>query len=184
MPSQQTKSWIVQKYGGTSIGKFLPSITRTILPPYLRTHRVAVVCSARSGGTKSKGTTSLLLEAIRLSAKRPPRRVDVDDIIDSIQDEHLHAAKVSIEPSATNILIRTQQQIKKDCEWLRNLLHATAMLAEISDRSTDRVLAVGETLSCHITAAALTSRVKLRRLLPTSNGPANEARAYHLKSSL
>lgn len=173
MSFKQDQPWIVQKYGGTSIGKFLPSITKMILPPYLRTNRVAVVCSARSGGTKSKGTTSLLLEAIRLSAKGQHLRVEFSDIIDNIQDEHLHAAKVAIEPSATDILIQTQQQIKTDCEWLRNLLHATAMLAEISDRSTDRILAVGEALSCQITAAALTSRVKMRRLLSISNGPAN-----------
>ena len=57
------RPWLVQKYGGTSVGKFLPAIAGVIAPSYLATHRVAIVCSARSTGTKAGGTTSLLLAA-------------------------------------------------------------------------------------------------------------------------
>jgi aspartate kinase len=68
----QSEQWIVQKYGGTSVGKFLPAITSQIVPSYLsaaasatdgRRLRIALVCSARSGSTKAKGTTNLLLTA-------------------------------------------------------------------------------------------------------------------------
>ena len=37
--------WVVQKYGGTSVGKFLPAIVESITPSYLATNRVAIVCS-------------------------------------------------------------------------------------------------------------------------------------------
>lgn len=57
------KSWIIQKYGGTSVGKFLSTIVTDIVPSYRATKRVAVVCSARSGKTKALGTTNLLLQA-------------------------------------------------------------------------------------------------------------------------
>ncbi|POW02769.1 hypothetical protein PSHT_10114 [Puccinia striiformis] len=46
-------SWVVQKYGGTSLGN-------TTLDAG---HRVPIVCLARSGNTKSTGTTNLLLQA-------------------------------------------------------------------------------------------------------------------------
>lgn len=62
-PAQPSQSWIVQKYGGTSVGKFLSTIVHEIVPSYRAAHRVAVVCSARSGKTKALGTTNLLLQA-------------------------------------------------------------------------------------------------------------------------
>ncbi|KAK0537198.1 Aspartokinase [Tilletia horrida] len=57
------RPWIVQKYGGTSVGKFLPTIAQSIAPSYLRDNRLIIVCSARSGQTKALGTTNLLLQA-------------------------------------------------------------------------------------------------------------------------
>ncbi|KAL7418528.1 Aspartokinase [Cryptotrichosporon argae] len=56
--------WVVQKYGGTSVGKSLDSICK-IVESYIPTKRVAVVCSARSSQTKALGTTNLLLQASR-----------------------------------------------------------------------------------------------------------------------
>ncbi|OJA09487.1 hypothetical protein AZE42_05855 [Rhizopogon vesiculosus] len=55
--------WLVQKYGGTSVGKFAVNIARDIVSTYLDQHKVAVVCSARSGSVKALGTTNLLLKA-------------------------------------------------------------------------------------------------------------------------
>ncbi|GAA97623.1 uncharacterized protein L969DRAFT_49494 [Mixia osmundae IAM 14324] len=63
--------WVVQKFGGTSIGKFVEVIAQTIVPRYLdEGHRVALVCSARSGQSKSTGTTNLLIQAAQ-EALRP-----------------------------------------------------------------------------------------------------------------
>lgn len=71
------KPWIVQKFGGTSVGKFADQIAGNVVrwaqtlearfnPPdvdilprsSLRHNRIAVVCSARSGSTKLEGTTN------------------------------------------------------------------------------------------------------------------------------
>lgn len=51
-------SWIVQKFGGTSVGKLPLNIAEDIVRASLQGNRVAVVCSARSTGKKVEGTTS------------------------------------------------------------------------------------------------------------------------------
>ena len=55
--SKQEKDWVVQKYGGTSIGKF-PKEIANIICTELKRNRLAVVCSARSSGIKAEGTTT------------------------------------------------------------------------------------------------------------------------------
>ncbi|KAH9849590.1 aspartate kinase [Lenzites betulinus] len=62
--------WLVQKYGGTSVGKFAAKIAQEIIPEYLDQHKVAIVCSARSGSTKALGTTNLLLKAASEALQR------------------------------------------------------------------------------------------------------------------
>ncbi|KAI0253340.1 aspartate kinase [Lactifluus subvellereus] len=64
--------WLVQKYGGTSVGKFASQIAENIVPDYLDRHRLAIVCSARSGSTKVLGTTNLLLRAASEALQRAP----------------------------------------------------------------------------------------------------------------
>ncbi|KAF9226234.1 aspartate kinase [Gyrodon lividus] len=63
--------WLVQKFGGTSVGKFSVQIAKNIVSSYVDQHKVAIVCSARSGSTKALGTTNLLLRAAS-EAKKPP----------------------------------------------------------------------------------------------------------------
>lgn len=121
--------WIVQKYGGTSLGKLLDTITSSIIPSYLEEVRVVVVCSARSGTSKSTGTTKLLLEAIRHATN--PSTVSeekLDSVISLIRDEHIKAAKSVIGSEAEAARSDTCQDlddgIVEDCEKLRNFLHA------------------------------------------------------------
>lgn len=58
-----TNPWVVQKFGGTSVGKFPEDIAEKIVKVYSENYRVAVVCSARSTNTKEEGTTTRLLQA-------------------------------------------------------------------------------------------------------------------------
>lgn len=51
------KDWVVQKYGGTSVGKFPKEIADNVCND-LKRNRLAVVCSARSSGIKADGTTT------------------------------------------------------------------------------------------------------------------------------
>lgn len=55
--SKCEKDWVVQKYGGTSIGKF-PEEVASIIFNEVKRNRIAVVCSARSSGIKAEGTTT------------------------------------------------------------------------------------------------------------------------------
>lgn len=163
-PKPQSRPWIVQKYGGTSVGKLLDAITGTIIPEYLQSHTVAVVCSARSSSTKSLGTTSLLFEAIHHSTSSETSTTELDRIIDMIKDEHVKAARSCVirrRDSGVDAIPQEGLQvlIKDDCETLRGYLKATWTLGEITERTQDRVLAVGEKLSCRIVAASLKSRV-------------------------
>lgn len=144
MPNMQTKPWIVQKYGGTSVGKFLDNITGSIIPEFLATYNVAIVCSARSGVSKSKGTTSLLLDAIHLATLEQSEETGFDGVIDLIKDEHIHAAREAVISGndTTGILKELEMAIRKDCEQLRSFLKATQTLGEISERTQDRVIGV------------------------------------------
>jgi aspartate kinase len=83
--NESPNGWIVQKFGGTSVGKFPDKIAEDIIRyetcytrplvrlyetlltspsrhpshrPYLEQHKIVVVCSARSTGKKVTGTTS------------------------------------------------------------------------------------------------------------------------------
>ena len=152
----QDRPWIVQKYGGTSIGKLLETITGTLIPNFLSTSRVLVVCSARSGTIKCKGTTSLLLEAIRCATSSETSTTELDQVINIIRDEHLQAACDSIDEQS--IRQGLFNDIEDDCEKLRSFLKATWTVGEVTDRTEDRVLAVGERLSCRIVTASLESK--------------------------
>lgn len=58
MKNNSENGWVVQKFGGTSVGKFPDKIAEDIVQPYLRNNKLVVVCSARSSGKKVTGTTS------------------------------------------------------------------------------------------------------------------------------
>lgn len=79
--------WIVQKFGGTSIGKFMSKITGNIIPFYTCRSRVAVVCSVISGQDKETGTTSLLCKAVELADNG--KQEGIDDVFSLIKKEHM-----------------------------------------------------------------------------------------------
>ena len=130
-------SWVVQKYGGTSLGKLLDTISGTIVPGFLEKFRVAIVCSARSGTSKSKGTTSLLLECINHAMTPGAASMKkLDSIIDTIRDEHLHTLSSEIGGGDDEAKIRTGEgaatSIAEDCEQLREFLHAAQVSQSLS----------------------------------------------------
>ena len=156
-------TWVVQKYGGTSLGKLLDKITREIIPCSLEHDRVAVVCSARSGASKSTGTTKLLLEAIsHATDPSSGSGARLDNVISMIQDQHLQAV-ISAHGDGSRIsggkpAEELELSIVGECERLRTFLHAAQTIGELSPRSQDRVLALGEKLACLITASSLEQR--------------------------
>jgi aspartate kinase len=125
----QPIQWIVQKYGGTSLGKLLPTITGSIIPQYLEGHKISVVCSAISGTSKTLGTTSLLLQAIDFAMDSKDRK-RLDITIDTIRDQHLNmSSKLKmeiqmIEGAKNGIFESLEAGVVQDCEGLRSFLVA------------------------------------------------------------
>ncbi|KAK4054598.1 Aspartokinase [Microbotryomycetes sp. JL221] len=212
---------------------WLDQMSHDQLPPF-RTYiesgaRVAVVCSARSGESKSTGTTNLLLRAA-LEALRPkapdlsssvptlssPTPVGTPGIassdrvnpltsqifqkspnsqgaatrsgtstpasaranslngsfsnlrladdspqlfnstVDQILEDHLLAARKIVRNS--ELLRELEEELEYDCERLRSFLLAAQIIDEISARSKDIIIGVGERLSCRIVVAVLKDR--------------------------
>ncbi|CAO3628059.1 unnamed protein product [Cunninghamella echinulata] len=142
---------LIQKYGGTSVGKFIDTIAETIIPSYLEKNRVVLVCSARSGETKEKGTTNRLLRAAKEAI------IDGSDIhfdiVKDITEDHLQTARQHIKNP--DILKSLETQLEKDCRRLKSFLQAAEIIEEISPRSKDVIIGIGEQLSCKIVAAML-----------------------------
>ncbi|CAO1621908.1 unnamed protein product [Parajaminaea phylloscopi] len=191
-PAPQLEAeWVVQKYGGTSVGKFLEQITSTIVPSYLASSpslRLALVCSARSGSTKAKGTTNLLLTAATQALEGGRSSGGHDDLassvgslrdpspsnsggtdspagsshgpapfeqtIDVLLQEHLAAVGVAVRKDA-DLRDRLEADVRADCERLRQFLQAAKIIEEISPRSKDIILSLGERLSCRLICASL-----------------------------
>lgn len=128
------KPWLVQKYGGTSLGKLPDTICGNIIPSYLQEYNVAVVCSALSGTIKSNGTTSLLLECITHAEAGYTESVHLNHTIDTIRDNHFRLLDRHIASSNgthNEIYERTRASVNVECETLRRFLLA----AQVSDYS-------------------------------------------------
>ncbi|KAI0593949.1 aspartate kinase [Biscogniauxia sp. FL1348] len=156
----ETKPWLVQKYGGTSLGKLLDTICSTIIPRYSRDHDLVIVCSALSGTLKASGTTSLLLECISLAELGVGAQKELIQVMDLIKTNHLNVLDSflhSPKHSHFENYEDTTTSIVNECESIKNFLLAAQVIGELSPRSKDRVIALGEKLACIIVAACLTS---------------------------
>lgn len=155
------KPWLVQKYGGTSLGKLANTICGTIIPDYAEDYRLVVVCSALSGTVKAKGTTSLLLECIALSELGFSAQEPMVCLIDLIKDNHLAVLDSVCESqhdSTSEAYDITRASIVEECEALKKFLLAAQIVGELSPRSKDRVISLGEKLACLIIAACLETK--------------------------
>ncbi|KAI1212475.1 aspartate kinase [Annulohypoxylon truncatum] len=165
-----SKPWLVQKYGGTSLGKLLDTICTSIIPQYAGANNLIVVCSAFSGTLKASGTTSLLLQCIAYAELGIEAQKRLMDIIDLIKDTHLNLLEAFASSPARvsacgQIFEDTASSIKKECEGLKRFLIAAQIVGELSPRSKDRVISIGEKLASMIVAACLTSTGTLARPL-------------------
>ena len=143
------QGWIVQKFGGTSVGKFPENIVDNIVKKFSKENRVAVVCSARSSHTKSEGTTSRLLKAADLASENG----DFTTLLQVIEDDHVQNALDRI--SDTNIKADLVENTRKEIARAHELLHASMIIGEISPRTLDSIMSIGEKLSCLFMAALM-----------------------------
>ncbi|KAI1260033.1 aspartate kinase [Xylariaceae sp. FL1019] len=156
--------WIVQKFGGTSVGKFPDNIARDIVRESLVSNKIVVVCSARSTGKKASGTTSRLLEIFKklrdISAATSNALSQTELIeeakatISDISSDHVLAVETFI--ANPDLQKETSEGIQEDCnELVEYILAAKRFNLEVNARSKDRVVSFGEKLSCRFMAAML-----------------------------
>ncbi|KAI0157572.1 aspartate kinase [Xylariaceae sp. FL1272] len=158
------RGWIVQKFGGTSVGKFPDNIARDIVRENLASNKIVVVCSARSTGKKASGTTSRLLDVFKklrdISAATSNEQSQAELIeeakatIRAICSDHVLAVETSI--TNPDLQKETAKGIQDDCDELIDyIIAARRFNLEVNARSKDRVISFGEKLSCRFMAAML-----------------------------
>lgn len=143
--------WIVQKFGGTSVGKFAKEIAVDIVKKYNQHNQIAVVCSARSTQTKSEGTTTRLLLASELAID--DKEDEFKATLKLIKEDHIaNAEKMIIDETLKNQLI---EDTIKEVNDIERLLDACCIIGEISPKSLDTIMSCGEKLSCLFMTALL-----------------------------
>lgn len=156
-----SKPLVVLKFGGTSVGTGERLIqVANVVKGVAATFKPIVVLSAMSGQTKSLGTTSRLLEAVEEILITDS--VKYLQIVDEIEASHLKASKDALSSHAfASILASLEKDIKSECVRLRSFMAAAEIVDEISPKSRDVIVSMGEKLSARVFAAVLESQVKL-----------------------
>ncbi|ORY81465.1 Aspartate/glutamate/uridylate kinase [Protomyces lactucae-debilis] len=155
LSNNASHGWVVQKFGGTSVGKFASQIAQEIVAKHIQDSRLVLVCSARSADTKAEGTTNRLIKACKESEKLPKTN-EYKKLVQVIQQDHNDAAALLIKDAS--ILAKLKLDIAEACVFLNGLLGAAQFLQEVSPKTLDNVLATGEKLSCLLMAALLNDR--------------------------
>ena len=112
---------------------------------------VAVVCSARSSSTKAAGTTNRLLRAASDAEKHASK--SFHHLIEQVRDDHIETAVLEVK--SPELQTRLKQEINDECDLVIRILEAAQTLGETSPRSRDKVMSVGEKLSCRFMTALL-----------------------------
>ncbi|CAL3966023.1 unnamed protein product [Diplocarpon coronariae] len=166
--NNSVEGWIVQKFGGTSVGKFPVNIAEDIVRAGLASNKIAVVCSARSTGKKVEGTTSRLLEIFgvleAVNAVKDTESVHYESLVAEYErlvqivcEDHVLAARGHIRDKG--IQDSVARQIEDECkEIIEYRIAAERWHLEIDGRSKDRIVSFGEKLSCRFLAALLQDR--------------------------
>src|SRR5208282_5932121 len=140
MASSAQVSWVVLKFGGTSVSSLgnWRNIAAVVRARLAAGTRVLVVHSALSGITDR-------LEALLQAALRGAH----DSVLNAIEQRH-HAL-------STELGVGVSAQLARYFEELRQLGADVALAGEISDRTRARVLAAGELMATEIGARYLHS---------------------------
>ena len=143
-----TEPLIIQKYGGTSLGTSQRlNMVSDIIETYKNKNKLVIVVSAISSINKSLGTTSKLLSIIEST--------DINSI-DSIELDHLQLVNEII--SDTFQVEQVTKIIKSECLNLKSFMTALDIIGEVSPRSKDVIISVGEKLSAILLTAVLNSK--------------------------
>jgi len=144
---------IIQKYGGTSVGsgERLKQVA-AIIENTLRHNPVIAVVSAMSGTVKAEGTTSLLLQASDAAV----RGRSFAEPLEKLRQHHLAAVDSAI--STPRLEVELEAFVEEELARLTRFLEAVTVIRELSPRTQDIVLSVGERLSARLLAGVLMDR--------------------------
>ena len=137
---------VVMKFGGTSVAD--PDAIRRL---------IAIVRGARHAGGAApvivasalSGVTDKLVEIARLAEEGSGDAAA--GVLDGLTDRHVAVASAVTTESRGAVL----EHVRRELGEMKGLVHALAVLREVSPRSRDAVHAVGEVLSSVIVAGAL-----------------------------
>ena len=152
---------VVIKFGGTSVRDAAAIRRLTAIVGRDNRGRLIVVSAL------AEVTDQLVDLASRATAGEHPA---LGEIIDAIQNRHVQLASKLVARAAQSAVISA---INDTCLELRAMVHAVAVLHELSPRSSDAITSFGETLSSRLVAASLVSEgiaaewVDARRVLVT-----------------
>lgn len=141
---------IVMKFGGVSIGtaERMKSVVEVIRAGRKQA-AVAVAISAMSSQVKAEGTTSLLLAAVEAAMNNAnPHRY-----LERIKEHHYDAVDKAI--SDRELTNQTRDFFVAELVNLEHFLHAIGIIKELSPRSYDAVVSVGERLSAKLLTSVL-----------------------------
>ena len=139
---------IVQKFGGTSLGRQggFKRIVEIVKQVSIESNLIVVV-SALSNVKKTEGVTSKLMQASQLAVKGKSGFLK---IIQEIEKLHIKLVESNIKNEANKKAIT--EEIKEILKKTRNFLEATKIIGELTTRSIDNIISVGERLSAKIFA--------------------------------
>jgi len=132
---------IVMKFGGTSVAD--PGAIGRLIGIVRSQHAPVVVVSALAG------VTDTLIEVTRFAQDGDGDRAA--SALRDLRERHVSVASAVTNQSRDGVLAA----VRAEFEELIGLVHALAVLREVSPRSLDAVVATGEVLSSRIVAAAL-----------------------------
>ncbi|KJE90882.1 aspartokinase [Capsaspora owczarzaki ATCC 30864] len=123
----------------------------------VRGERPIVVLSAMSSYVKLEGTTSRLMEAATCAVQGDLRQCI--KVLNKVKSTHLVAIHEALGESS---MAQTMQEVvNEELDQLKSFLEAISVIHEISPRSHDVIISLGERLSAKLFAAVLKEKTQL-----------------------
>jgi len=142
---------IVKKFGGTSLNRSRMKSVVDIIGKSHETNRMLVVVSAISPEDKAHGTTSILLKIADAVLKNE----DVNEYMTLLENIHHDILTTAIQDKTCSF--EAAEHVYHELKTLSGFLDAIRVIKEISPRSMDMIIGVGERLSAGILSCALRS---------------------------
>ncbi len=175
----------VLKFGGTSVGtsQRLGLVSDIILQSQKQANQPIAACvSAMSGTTKKDGTTSRLLRTLDAALEQNPSSIEEE--IRQLQAFHKDIIAQSIQDEAEKQALTFF--LEEEMKSLTYFLKALMEIEEISSRSRDRVISLGEILSARILTSVVNDKagkkiakfINLNQLVPDKNNQETDTAFY------